>query len=313
MVDPEEAEMLREIFHLYGDRRSLISVAEELNRRGWTTKGVGTLGGKPWTKTRVHQVLTNMTCTGRVEHRGQIYPGEHDAILDEATFDRVQELLAGNSVKGGSRAKNRYGHLLRGLLHCKACGCAMSPSVTRRKGRVFRYYVCTRATKNGWKTCPHPSLNATQIEAAVVERIKVIGRDPSLVAETLAQIRHLQKTRTPALVAERRRLERELARLRDRDGDADRLAKIDARLTEIAEELAVLQTAAVDKRDLVRALEMFDEVWACLFPREQERVIALLVERIEFDAARETVAVTFRPTGIRALAEEVQVGEGVPA
>jgi len=151
------------------------------------------------------------------------------------------------------------------------------------------------------------------IETAVVERIKVIGRDPSLVAETLAQVRRLQKTRTPALVAERRRQERELARLRDRDGDADHIGKIDARLGEIAEELAVLQTAAVDKHDLARALEMFEEVWACLFPREQERVIALLVGRVEFDAARDTVAVTFRPTGIRALAEEVEVAEGVQA
>jgi site-specific DNA recombinase len=313
VVDSDEAGMLREVFALYLDRRSLISVAEELNRRGWVTKRVGTLGGKPWTKTRVHQVLTNMTCTGRVEHRGQIYPGEHEAILDEATFDRVQGLLVGNGTKGGARAKNRYGHLLRGLLHCKACGCAMSPSVTRRRGKVFRYYVCCNATRRGWASCPHPSLNANQIETAVVERIKVIGRDPSLVAETLAQVRRLQKTRTPALVAERRRQERELARLRDRDGDADHIGKIDARLGEIAEELAVLQTAAVDKHDLARALEMFEEVWACLFPREQERVIALLVGRVEFDAARDTVAVTFRPTGIRALAEEVEVAEGVQA
>jgi len=315
VVDPDEAEMLREIFRLYEDRRSLISVAGELNRRGWVTKRVGRLGGKPWAKTHVHQVLTNATPTGRVEHRGQIYPGEHEAILDIATFDRVQELLAGNSVKGGARAKNRYGHLLRGLLRCAACGCAMSPSVTRRRGKVFRYYVCNRATKHGWKSCPYPSLNADRIEAAVVERIKVIGRDPSLVSETLAQIRQLKATRTPTLVAERRRLERELARLRDRNGDADRdhLARIESRLTEIAEELAVLQTAAVDKRDLATALALFDDVWSCLFPREQERVIALLVERVEFDAAREAVAITFRPTGIRALAEEVQVAEGALA
>ena len=58
------------------------------------------------------------------------------------------------------------------------------------------------------------------------------------------------------------------------------MAKIESRLTEIAEELAVLQ---------------------------------LLVERIEFDAGRETVAVTFRPTGIRAVAEEVKAAEGLPA
>ena len=313
VVDPDEAEMLREIFALYEDRRSLISVAEELNRRGWTTKRVGTLGGKPWTKTHVHQVLTNVTPTGRVEHRGQIYPGEHDAILDIATFDRVQELLAENRPYGGARAKNRYGHLLRGLLHCKACVCAMSPSVTRKRGRVYRYYTCNHATKHGWRTCPHPSLNASQIEAAVVERIKGIGQDPSLVAATLAQIRQLKATRTPTLVAERRRLERELARLRDRDGGADHLGRIESRLAEIAEELSTLQTAAVDRRDLAAALALFDDVWACLFPREQERVLQLLIERVEFDAARETVALTFRPTGIQALAEEVDAAQEVLA
>ena len=307
--------MLREIFRLYEDRRALISVAEELNRRGWTTKRGRTYGGQPWTKTRVHHVLTNITPTGRVEHRGRIYPGEHEAVLDVATFDRVQELLAGNSVGGGARAKNRYGHLLRGLLRCAACGCAMSPSVTRRRGKVYRYYVCTRATKTGWKSCPRPSLPATQIEDAVVERIKVIGRDPDLLKETLTQIRQLQKTRSPALVAERRRLERELARLQSQNGDADRdhLGRIEGRLSEIAEELSTLQTAAVDKRDVAKALSMFDPVWDVLFPAERERIIALLVERVTFDAARETVAVTFRPTGSRALAGEVQVGEGVSA
>ena len=82
---------------------------------------------------------------------------------------------------------------------------------------------------------------------------------------------------------------------------------------EIGEELAVLQGASIDKRDLARALALFDEVWACLFPREQERVIGLLVERIDFDAGRETVAITFRPTGIRALAEEIEQAQEVTA
>jgi len=71
VVDPDEAVMLREIFGLYVGLRSLIAVAEELNRRAWTTKshtpaGGRTWGGKPFTKTRVHQILTNVTSTGRV-------------------------------------------------------------------------------------------------------------------------------------------------------------------------------------------------------------------------------------------------------
>jgi site-specific DNA recombinase len=189
----------------------------------------------------------------------------------------------------------------------------MSPSVTRRNGKAFKYYICNHAAKTGWRNCPHPSLPAGEIEAAVVERIKCVGRDPALVAETLAQVRSIQKTRVPALTAERRRLDREILRLRDRGDAGDHLGKIEARLVEVGEELAVLQSASIDKRDLARALALFDEVWSCLFPAERERIIGLLIERVDFSAERESVTITFKPSGIRSLADEIEATEGVTA
>jgi site-specific DNA recombinase len=82
---------------------------------------------------------------------------------------------------------------------------------------------------------------------------------------------------------------------------------------EVGEELDVLQGASVDRRDLAKALALFDEVWVCLFPAERERIIGLLVARIDFDAGRGTVAITFRPTGIRSLAEEIEQAAEVTA
>jgi site-specific DNA recombinase len=318
VVNEPEAEMVRAIFLLYLDLRSLQATAAELNRRGWRTKSWATRDGTfhegvAFNKAHLSRLLGNPLYVGRVSHKGETYAGEHPAIVDEAIYARVQAALAANNVSGGARAKNRYGHLLRGLLHCTACGCAMSPSVTRRNGKAHRYYVCGNATRRGWASCPHPSLPAGEIEAAVIDRIKCVGRDPDLLRDTLAEIRSIQKTRTPALTAERRRLDREASRLRDRGDAGDHLGKIEARLVEVAEELAVLQGASIDKRDLARALALFDEVWACLFPREQERVIGLLIERIDFDAGREMVAITFRPTGIRTLAEEIEQAAEVTA
>jgi site-specific DNA recombinase len=187
----------------------------------------------------------------------------------------------------------------------------MSPSVTRKKGRAFRYYVCTNATRNGWKLCPHPSLPAQQIEDDVVARIKAIGRDPDLVAGSLEQIRSIQMSRTPQLGAEQRRLDRVLARLMDtgRDEDREQIGRIQARLEEITRELAVLRDQTIDKRHLARSLAVFDEVWGCPLPREQERVINLLVEQIDFEAARETVVIIFRPTGIKSLAADVAAAQ----
>jgi len=318
MVNEEEAETVRQIFTLYLDVGSQQATAAELNRRGWRTKSWTTKDGTPhegvaFDKNHVARLLSNPLYVGKVGLHGQVFPGEHPAIVDQELYDRVQAQLAANNVSGGAVARNRYGHLLRGLLHCQACGCAMSPSVTRRKGRVHRYYVCGNAAKHGWKSCPHPSLPAGQIEGAVVERIACIGRDPGLLQETLAQLKTIKATRQPALVAERRRLDRELARLRDRGSDVVQVGRINTRLSEITEKLAVLEGQSIDRRDFARALALFDEVWACLFPAERERVISLLVERIDFDAERGAVAITFRPTGIRVLAEEIAESQEVVA
>jgi site-specific DNA recombinase len=136
---------------------------------------------------------------GKVGLRGVSYEGEHPAIVDLDVFDRVQRQLAANNVSGGAVAKNRYGHLLRGLLHCAACGCAMTPSVTKKKGACLQmYYVCGNATKSGWRNCPHPSLPARQIENEVVKRIAAVGRDPELMAATLDQVTPCRSRGSPS-------------------------------------------------------------------------------------------------------------------
>jgi site-specific DNA recombinase len=61
----------------------------------------------------------------------------------------------------------------------------------------------------------------------------------------------------------------------------------------------------IDEADLVAALTAFDPIWDALSPREQARVVNLLVERVAYDGQQETVAVTFRPGGIKVLAQEV--------
>ena len=46
IINEDEAVMVREIFNLYRTKQSLVEVAEELNRRGWSTKSWTTKSGK---------------------------------------------------------------------------------------------------------------------------------------------------------------------------------------------------------------------------------------------------------------------------
>ncbi len=74
-----------------------------------------------------------------------------------------------------------------------------------------------------------------------------------------------------------------------------------SRLREIREEFNAIRDGRVGEDEIRAALADFDDLWAALAPKEQARVIQLLVERVVYDGGAGTVAVTFRPSGIRAL------------
>jgi len=77
--------------------------------------------------------------------------------------------------------------------------------------------------------------------------------------------------------------------------------------------MAALERNEVDEGDLAAALSQFAPAWESLAPREQARVVQLLVERVAYDGRDGQIAVTFRPTGIKTLAGEWASREEVEA
>lgn len=326
VVNPTEAARVIEIFELYVERGSLLSVANELRRRGWTTKRWTTRlgkakGGHEFDKCSLYNLLTNALYAGKVRHRSVIYDGEHQAIVPDKLFHRVQAQLQHNGRSGGAEVRNRHGALLRGLLHCKACGRVMTHTFSSRGNKRYRYYTCTNAIKRGWDNCPTKSLPAGEIERAVVDQIRCIGSDPQLLRETLAEAQGDVQARLERFAAERAGVERGLARahaeirrlaaasepasaVTDRIADLnDQAQEAERRLAEIAAEAGELERELVDEADVTAAFADFDNVWQALSPREQARLISLLVARAEFDAADSTIEITFHATGIKALAQ----------
>jgi site-specific DNA recombinase len=328
VVNEAEAKRVRVIFDLYVEKESLTETLRDVNRRRWTTKVWVTKkgkarGGTPFEKNTLFHLLTNAIYVGKVDHRGTVYAGEHAAIVDEAVWDRVQKLLRRNGNAGGRATRNKHGALLRGLLRCAPCDAAMTHTYSQRGERRYRYYVCSRAQKQGWNSCPTKSLPAGEIEKFVVDRVRAIGTDTTLRAEVLRQARAATQEQADRLAGDRRGLETELRRhaaeVKRLVGSTQRASATTARLAELQElttdteqrlaevkaQQAALERDRVDEADLTAALAAFDPIWDSLTPREQARVIHLLVERVAYDGTHETVAVTFRPGGIKVLAQEV--------
>ena len=333
VVNEDEAPLVREIFALYLKHRSISRVCAILQERGWTTKSWTTKKGrvregKPFTKSTLARHLSNATYVGHVHHRGQIYQGKHRGIIRKQTFDKVQKILAKNQQATGEKISNKYNFLLKGLLRCKACGNAYVPTTTRKGSKVYRYYVCSGAQKNGFKTCPRPTLSAHKMEQLVAQQIRVIGQDPALQAEVLRQVKKATRAETGRLRAE----QKQLAAKRDKvakettgllqalaSGQANgtaissRLAELEAqtavldrRLREMEAELQAVQDSTVDAADLAQTLSLFEPIWDILFPAEQARIIHLLVRQIEYDGKSGKLAISFHPTGIKALASEIE-------
>lgn len=193
VVNEEEAARVRAIFALYVELGSLLPVVEELDRRTWhlkqwTTRDGKIAGGKPFTRARLHQLLTNITYTGQVRHRGEAHPGEHDRIVDSATWDKVQSRLRANAPGSSRSLRNKYGALLKGIVRCATCSVGMVHTYTQKDARLYRYYVCVKAHQRGWTQCETRSVSAPELEQAVVDQIRGVGRNPMMLTAVMQQL-----------------------------------------------------------------------------------------------------------------------------
>jgi site-specific DNA recombinase len=176
-INPKEAVRVRAIFELYLHHRSLETTVRELARRRWRSKRRRNqrgdrCGGRPFTRGSLHRLLTNVTYTGQVRYQNHLYPGEQPAIVTPEPWQRVQDLLKNNHCRVRGRIENRSGALLQGLLYCRPCGRAMTPTSCRHGGKGYRYYLCCGAHRRGRQNCPAPSILGRAIEDAVLEQLQ---------------------------------------------------------------------------------------------------------------------------------------------
>jgi hypothetical protein len=188
VVNETEAELVRLIFKRFLRVGSVTKLAQELRRGGhttksWTTQDGRHRAGKPIDKGALYKVLNNRVYLGDAVHKGTPHPGEHEAIIDRATWDKVQAILAENTVARANGTRAQMPALLRGLMFAPG-GHAMTPSHSRKNGRLYRYYVSTDAIRQGYSECPMRSVPAAGVEEAVVAQVRHLLRTPEIIART---------------------------------------------------------------------------------------------------------------------------------
>ena len=322
VVNPEEAVMVRELFDLYLTHRSLLDVVKLVNARGWSRKSWMTAretrrGGRPFDKVYLDRLLTNPLYIGQITLHSECYPGLHEGIVDEVVYYQVQQQLEANRNGAGPDARNTHGAILKGLLRCGQCGAAMAHSYTKKKGKLYRYYRCSTAEKQGRSACSTPHISAGEIEAKIVDEVRRLAADPALVDQVFAEVISQQSEQKERLEVERTRLLREreqrqeaIRRLVDAigtDGNGSgtelkrRLADLESsislienRLTEVDSDRLILRNQSVDRVHLEQTLRQFTDLWDVLYPGERCRLVRSVIETIVYHDETGSLEIRFQ-------------------
>jgi len=193
VINAKGAKIVHEVFDLYIKEKSYLSVAKILNEKGYltkqyTSKSDKTCGGIKFKNTNIQLILKNVLYIGKVKYNGELYKGEHKAIISEEVFNTAQEIIANNRVRRDNPKNTSSTGILNNILRCKACDSAMFHTYSSKKGqRKYRYYICMNAQKRGYSSCPTRSVNANVIEDTVIDNLRTIAANSTYAHKELKE------------------------------------------------------------------------------------------------------------------------------
>jgi len=137
VIDEQENEIVKEIFNKYANGETVVGIANDLKFRGIKRKN-----GKYLDTSYLYKMLFNSKYNGRVVHNDTTYTNIYPQLIDNETWQKVQEYHKANK-HSPSRKKEIYDFLLSGKLICGDCKRLMvGDSGTSSTGEKYYYYSC---------------------------------------------------------------------------------------------------------------------------------------------------------------------------
>jgi site-specific DNA recombinase len=322
-MNEAEAARVRQIFEWYLEGHSVHGIVAKCADLGWrnkewATKEGKTFGGHPLRKCHIYTMLANPLYAARIHAGDEMVAATHPPIIDDHTFDLVQQKLKANTRNPGGEHRPKMEALLRGLLYCAACGSPMSPSYSSSKTRRYRYYVCLRTMQRNGDGCATRAVSAPLVEEAVIESVRRFAAKPEVVEAIARAARHrmaeeLGKYRDElkAVNIRVRNAKSQLARAKNPDAEREAalretVAAGEARAEELRRAVERGERLRFDEQMVCQRMASFDDVWRTLTIEEQARVLRQLIERVGYDARGDKVKVTYNSNSIREFCKEAK-------
>ncbi len=177
VFDPPRDRHVKLIFDTYVKTRSIRAIMRLLTKRKIYSRK-----GKPFVDSSIYSMLTHPIYTGKIVHKGKIYPGFHPVIISEELFNHVQKLM-----KETPRFhKENHPHLpFAGIIKCGECGSTMSvafASKLNKEGkRKYYYYRCSKVGREGVEACGTKQISAERLHETVYNNLLRISLDTEYI------------------------------------------------------------------------------------------------------------------------------------
>ena len=211
ILDAERAPLVALAFNLYATGDWTISgLVDHLNQRGLTTTPTPRMPSRPIAEGLLHKVLTNPYYKGQTKFQGVQYDGRHEALIDGATWQRVQEVLAAHV--NGERVR-QHPHFLKSTVYCGQCGERMLVQhTTSATGMRYPYFSC--AGRHSKRTnCTLRSVLIYEVEKKLEEHYQRMQLDSKFRESVEAMIRDEFRSTREHVEAEQGDLKREREKL----------------------------------------------------------------------------------------------------
>ena len=192
VINPSEAETVRQIFLRYCKLGSVRLLKDDLDRSGVqsklrTAKSGTRSGGHSFSRGALYSLLGNPIYVGEVRHKGTRHPGQHQPIVERAVWDKTQELLHAHAARARGKTTKSMSSPLAGKLFDES-GEGLTPSHAVKGNRRYRYYVSRRLingtasqSETGWR------IPAAEIERTVATAVAATLDDRTAILNDIEQ------------------------------------------------------------------------------------------------------------------------------
>ena len=191
VVNKDEAKIVVNIFQRYLALKSVRDLKEELAAGGIMSKrrirpdGTVYSGRRPIARGALYLMLQNRIYRGEITHKGNSYPGEHPAIVDQELWDQVQAALALNRIERATGANAKQPNLLGGFVF-DATGQRLSPTYAIKKGTRYRYYISSSLMREAEAPVQVAGAYRPAIwKALVLNRLRAFLADPTAILDAI--------------------------------------------------------------------------------------------------------------------------------